>query len=694
MKELDAAPLPSLGVVGTFSLGILRNPRVRVFLRAHRVVYLPTHRGAVDAVVGWGKKPNTARASRFAEAHDLPLLRLEDGFVRSVGLGVDGDPALSMVIDDEGIFYDAHGPSRVETLIKRRTLSEAQRSRAEAAVAQIRDARLSKYNHTPSEVLRLPSRSARVLVVDQTLGDMSLAMGGVDGPLHPMLEAALDEHPDAEVVVKTHPDVLSGKRASCLPNLARYRSDARVRVVAESCNPHDLFEQVEHVYVATSQMGLEALFWGRAVTCFGQPFYAGWGLTDDRHPALTKEVARRRGEASLAQVFHAAYLDYTRYVTPDGSDRCELESVLEHLTLQRSVFARNAGHYVCVQVPRWRRSVMSSYLRTPQGEPSFVSRDDSMRPSEQDTKVLIWGRVGEERAQALAQRWRAPLHRMEDGFLRSVGLGSDFTLPASLVIDTRGIYYDPRVPSDLEHMLVHDDFPEAELERARALRLAILASRVSKYNVGAEPLRLTGRRPEQRVALVPGQVEDDASIRCGTVDICTNEALLRAARAARPDAYIIYKPHPDVVSGNRQGQVHRASEIADLVVEDAKLADCLDVADEVHTMTSLVGFEALLRELAVHVYGLPFYAGWGLTQDRYPHARRTRSRTLDELVAATLIRYPRYMDPRHGFFVTPEDVVALLSEQTRGQSTTVHKPRVQRLIEKGVRLAWRMWRAG
>src|SRR3546814_1186728 len=68
------------------------------------------------------------------------------------------------------------------------------------------------------------------------------------------------------------------------------------------------------------------------------------------------------------------------------------------------------------------------------------------------------------------------------------------------------------------------------------------------------------RRSGKTVILVPGQVEDDASIRFGCTDVRTNIALLKAARAARPDAFIVYKPHPDVVSGNRTGKIQRSEE--------------------------------------------------------------------------------------------------------------------------------------
>jgi capsular polysaccharide export protein len=141
--------------------------------------------------------------------------------------------------------------------------------------------------------------------------------------------------------------------------------------------------------------------------------------------------------------------------------------------------------------------------------------------------------------------------------------------------------------------------------------------------------------------------------------------LLEAARKAVPDAFIIFKPHPDVLSGNRVGAVdpEAARKLCDHIEEDATLAACLDVADEVHTMTSLVGFEGLIRGKRVVVHGQPFYGGWGLTVDHNPLARRTRKRTLDELCAATLLRYPRYLNRATSRFTTPEVVIEQLAAE-------------------------------
>ena len=85
---------------------------------------------------------------------------------------------------------------------------------------------------------------------------------------------------------------------------------------------------------------------------------------------------------------------------------------------------------------------------------------------------------------------------------------------------------------------------------------------------------------------------------------------------------------------------------ADAIVRDEGMAALLKRVDAVHVLTSLTGFEALLRGLDVTTHGQPFYAGWGLTRDMAsPIARRTRRLTLDQLVAGALLLYPIYLDP-------------------------------------------------
>jgi capsular polysaccharide export protein len=267
--------------------------------------------------------------------------------------------------------------------------------------------------------------------------------------------------------------------------------------------------------------------------------------------------------------------------------------------------------------------------------------------------LLLWGSPAPPKGLSAQVR----IVRLEDGFLRSVGLGADLIRPMSWVMDDQGIYYDPRYPSALETLLQQQHFSVGELARAAALRERIVAAGLTKYNLASRGWkRPTGGRP---VVLVAGQVETDASIACGAVDIRTNLDLLQAVRAARPDAWLIYKPHPDVVAGLRKQGVGeaQASAYCDEQVVEASMHDLLAQVDELHVLTSLAGFEALLRGKPVVCWGQPFYAGWGLTQDQHLHPRRSRRLQLDELVAGALLRYPVYLSRSTGRRCTPEQAV-------------------------------------
>lgn len=249
------------------------------------------------------------------------------------------------------------------------------------------------------------------------------------------------------------------------------------------------------------------------------------------------------------------------------------------------------------------------------------------------------------------------LLHLEDGFLRSVGLGADLIRPLSWVIDTRGIYYDATRPSDLEVMLQTNTFTSDLIARAFRIRTRIVSTGLTKYNVGNTGWQRPGGT--RQVILVPGQVESDASLRFGAPGIHTNLGLLRAVREANPDAYVVYKPHPDVLAGLKaKGKDEDAVvEWCDEVIKNVSMGELLPLVDAVHVLTSLAGFEALLRGKAVTCYGQPFYAGWGLTEDVLPVPRRTRLLTLDQLVAGALILYPTYVSYATGKLSSPEQAL-------------------------------------
>jgi capsular polysaccharide export protein len=279
------------------------------------------------------------------------------------------------------------------------------------------------------------------------------------------------------------------------------------------------------------------------------------------------------------------------------------------------------------------------------------------------------------------------LIEVEDGFLRSRGLGADCIPPLSITVDSTGAYFDPASPSELENLLQHGSFGDEMLDRASRLRELIIKAGLSKYSSGDVEL---GRRSDsRRHILVPGQVEDDRSVKTGGCGLATNVDLLMRVRKQAPDAYIFYKPHPDVVAGHRKGAIpdRVCLQYADEIAPDAPITSLIAMVDEVHVNTSLAGFEALMRGKKVTAYGVPFYAGWGLTHDLGPvPARRSATRTLDELVAATLLLYPRYLDPETGLPCPPEVVVARLSAgQAPNTNMVVAARRLQGKLMRGVR---------
>jgi len=291
---------------------------------------------------------------------------------------------------------------------------------------------------------------------------------------------------------------------------------------------------------------------------------------------------------------------------------------------------------------------------------SFVGRAELVPDG---STVLVWasGPFGLA-APAPGVRERCATIFVEDGFLRSVGLGADLVRPSSWVLDSRGMYFDASQPSDLEQLLQTTVFSQAMLERSRALRATLVSADLTKYNVGATPWARPASVGEREVILAVGQVESDAAIRLGTPGISTNIALLRAARAAHPHAWLIYKPHPDVVAGLRGAGAGEglAAQICDEIVTDTPIGSLLGAVDVVHVLTSLAGFEALLRGTRVVCHGLPFYAGWGLTQDSVRAPRRSRELALDQLVAGVLLEYPVYLSWENGQPCEAETAVAEL----------------------------------
>lgn len=592
-----------------------------------------------DVFIGWGRKKSGLKAIELAKKHNAKFLLLEDGFLRSLNLGIDNSPSFSIVKDDVGIYYDATAPSKLENILNTYEFSTEELEQAKKVIELIKKEKLSKYNNNlciPKELFG--ANEERVLIITQVANDASLKFGLADGfSTQDIINDAIKENPNAKIYIKIHPDVLSGKKQSDfdvqdLPN--------NCVVIKENYNPIELLSYFKKVYTKTSGMGFEALMLGCECVCYGVPFYAGWSLTQDK-----QACKRRLKKRSLEEVFYATYILYSEYFNPYLNQKSDIFDTIYTLTKYKKIEQANSNALYFLGFTLWKRWFMKPFFKAKNNKIIFLNSPDELYKAKlnSEDKIFIWGKKYDKTL--LAKDFSNEIFLVEDGFLRSVFLGSDLTRPFSLIVDSKGLYVDPSKPSDLEDILQNHIFDKNLKQRAKKLISAITQNKFSKYN-GLKHEKLNFNT-NKKIILIPAQVEDDASMILGGAGFNTLK-LLQSVRETNENAFIVFKPHPDVLSGNRKGLKDKSIilKYCDEIIEDVSIDSAINACDEVHTITSTSGFDALLRGKKVVVYGKPFYAGWGLTSDLHEIPRRTRVLSLEELVAGVLILYPRYIHPK------------------------------------------------
>lgn len=375
--------------------------------------------------------------------------------------------------------------------------------------------------------------------------------------------------------------------------------------------------------------------------CFWTPEFDPWtrGTRGDREAAMVQGL-REAGVCAPAvaeRIMEGAHCRDPFSGAPMGW----IEAV-RLLGKWRRMIESNRQYAAIFGIAGWKRETLDAMLWDGTGPVRY--RDDAAGLRGGDV-TLSWVSRAPRGLGAELDAMGAQRGEIEDGFIRSSGLGANCVPPLSVILDPLGSHVDPARPSTLEQMLAKGEFAPEILARAAALRKDLVAKGVSKYGAGGAGVVLPPRT--RRRVLVTGQVEDDRAVMLGGAG-CDNLALLVRARELEPDAEIIYKPHPDVEAGHRKGRIPDAVVLvhADRIEREAPITALLVEVDAVHVISSLAGFEALVRGVEVVAHGVPFYAGWGLTRDLAPVPdRRGRAVSLDELVAATLILYPRYLDP-------------------------------------------------
>ncbi|MDR2789822.1 MAG: capsular polysaccharide biosynthesis protein [Campylobacteraceae bacterium] len=621
---------------------------------------------------GWGRKKSGLEAVYLAKKFNTAFLLLEDGFIRSSGLESDLYPSFSIVEDSIGIYYDATHESALERILNSYDFKNDKKllAKAKEAISFIAKYNISKYNHARDlDENYFPNNGKkRILIIAQTKNDASLKYGLADKfSIHEMIKIAKDENKNADIYLKIHPQALKKAKTS---DISVQDIPPYCKLIIDDINPISLLKKIDKVYTKTSQMGFEALLLGKECTCFGMPFYAGWGVTEDKI-----KCERRTKKRSVEEIFAAAYILYAKYRDPYKNTPLTLMQ-----TLQSIIRIKNAGLHkkaFFFGFSRWKHNFIKPFFEKEKFAKIFFINSFFQKNHlknalknglDENSLICVWGKKTFQEVEKYAERHGIPILRTEDGFIRSVELGSDLSRPYSLVVDKYGIYFDAAQKSELEQILNETDFDEKIIKKAKKIQAFLVKERISKYNISVhESIHL---KTDNKVIFAVGQVDDDASIIYGSQNM-SNLALLKKAREENPQSYIIYKPHPDVLAKNRAGKLseNEALQYADKIVKNASLDALFEICDEVHTITSLVGFEAILRGKKVVTYGMPFYAGWGLSSDMIANNRRKRKLNIYELIAGVLILYPRYISPKNHKLCDIKTFLSEFKEEKKGYNS-------------------------
>jgi capsular polysaccharide export protein len=231
------------------------------------------------------------------------------------------------------------------------------------------------------------------------------------------------------------------------------------------------------------------------------------------------------------------------------------------------------------------------------------------------------------------------------GCLSAVGIaGRMGEPPIGLSLDRSGVHFDPATRSDLEQILTDNPLDDAVvLTRARDGIERMKRLHLSKYS-GFDPAIPA---PDPGYVLVIDQTKGDASVKASRADSNSFKEMLFLAQEENPGARIIIKTHPESRNGLREGYFSGIDGEGRIEVCDAPISPwaLLDGAVAVYTVSSQLGFEAILAGHKPVVLGQPFYMGWGLTDDRQPLDRRQRNLTRAQLFAAAMILFPIWYDP-------------------------------------------------
>ena len=321
----------------------------------------------------------------------------------------------------------------------------------------------------------------------------------------------------------------------------------------------------------------------------------------------------------------------------------------------------------------WKLGFIADYLpyyRIAFATGKFIrsrGRSNVKKLDPQPSAIYSWGYKAPFWLQKYAENNNIPFIRVEDGFIRSAELGAMHTTPYSLVFDEKGMHYRSDTPSELTELLNTYNFQSNLhlIKKANELKKLIIDNRISKYNPpNLHKLSDSFSIKTRKKVLVLGQVERDAAMKFGNPSKWSMSDLVKLAKFENPDADVFYRPHPEVFRGFQKSilRARQINQYSKIIPPTVPFLESLEGVDHVYTVTSLSGLECLIRGIKVTTLGTPFYAGWGLTDDRAENPYRKRKLTLNELFCAVYLLYPKYLanleDACIGFKVTCSKIIA------------------------------------
>jgi len=338
------------------------------------------------------------------------VIRVEDALIHPLKPSRSSAPPLGLLIDRKGAYFDNTQASELEDLLNYSDLSSPDlRTRTKRALRLFQSVGLSKYNafNTNSTL----KQGGYILVVDQTRSDTSIKYGGANAEsFAQMLAAAKAENPRDKILVKTTLGHHEG-------HFSLADTTTQTQLISPSIPANSLIKKAKMIYCVTSPIGFNAIISGHRPRVFGAPFYGGWGLSDDE-----KTYKRRSRTLNMQELFTATMMLYPSWFDPYRDELCDFETAILCFKSQTEAWQQDQNGYTLLGMRRWKRGPLRRFFRDAGRNLQFV-KATAFKTAKTD-RGLIWAGKETPQIREYFTTNRRALLRLEDGFLRSRGLGA------------------------------------------------------------------------------------------------------------------------------------------------------------------------------------------------------------------------------------------------------------------------------